>query len=109
LLQSRDAEPPLVRLAQKSRSAGIHLILATQRPDAATITGLLRSNIPGRVALKVQKGSESSIILDTRGAEDLLGRGDMLVKLPNSAEPIRVHGVNLSIDDIARLRKSIMM
>jgi DNA segregation ATPase FtsK/SpoIIIE, S-DNA-T family len=107
LLQSRNAEPPLVRLAQKSRSAGIHLVLATQRPDAATITGLLRSNIPGRIALKVNKASESAIILDTRGAEGLLGKGDMLVKLPAWAEPVRMHGVNLGIDDITRLRKSI--
>lgn len=107
LLQSRNVEPPLIRLAQKSRSAGIHLVLATQRPDAATITGLLRSNIPGRIALKVQKASESTIILDTRGAEDLLGRGDMLVKLPTFADPVRVHGVNLGIDDITRFRKSI--
>lgn len=108
LLQSRSVEPPLVRLAQKARSSGIHLVLATQRPDAATITGLLRSNIPARIALKVQKASESTIILDMRGAEGLLGKGDMLVRLPSAGDPIRVHGVSLDGEDIARLRKSIV-
>lgn len=101
LLQSRDLETPLVRLAQKARSTGIHLILATQRPDAATFSGLLRSNIPVRIALRVQKHTESNIILDQKGAEALLGKGDMLVKLTDKPEPIRVHGAKLTDDDIA--------
>lgn len=74
------AEEKLVQLAQKARSAGIHLILATQRPDAKTFSGLLRSNCPARIALKVQRSTESSIILDETGAESLLGKGDMLIK-----------------------------
>lgn len=102
LMQSRDLETPLVRLAQKARSAGIHLILATQRPDAATFSGLLRSNIPVRIALRVQKHTESNIILDQKGAESLLGKGDMLVKLTDKPEPIRLHGAKLGDDDIAR-------
>ncbi len=102
LMQSRDLETPLVRLAQKARSAGIHLILATQRPDAATFSGLLRSNIPVRIALRVQKHTESNIILDQKGAESLLGKGDMLVKLIDKPEPIRLHGAKLGDDDIAR-------
>lgn len=102
LLQSRDLETPLVRLAQKARSAGIHLILATQRPDAATFSGLLRSNIPVRIALRVQKHTESSIILDQKGAEALLGKGDMLVKLTDRPDPIRLHGAKLTDDNIAR-------
>lgn len=102
LMQSRDLEAPLVRLAQKARSAGIHLILATQRPDAATFSGLLRSNIPVRIALRVQKHTESSIILDQKGAESLLGKGDMLVKLTDKPDPIRLHGAKLGDDDIAR-------
>lgn len=102
LMQSRDLETPLVRLAQKARSAGIHLILATQRPDAATFSGLLRSNIPVRIALRVQKHTESNIILDQKGAEALLGKGDMLVKLTDKPEPIRLHGAKLGDDDIAQ-------
>lgn len=76
----KSAEEKLVQLAQKARSAGIHLILATQRPDAKTFSGLLRSNCPARIALKVQKSTESTIILDETGAESLLGKGDMLIK-----------------------------
>ncbi len=99
--QSRELEAPLVRLAQKARSVGIHLVLATQRPDATTFSGLLRTNIPGRIALRVQKSSESRIILDETGAEKLLGAGDMLVKV-GSAIPIRIHGAYISQDDIKR-------
>lgn len=99
--QSRELEAPLVRLAQKARSVGIHLVLATQRPDATTFSGLLRTNIPGRIALRVQKSSESRIILDETGAEKLLGAGDMLVKV-GSNTPIRIHGAYISQDDIKR-------
>lgn len=107
LMQSREVETPLVRLAQKARASGIHLVLATQRPDANILTGLLRSNIPSRIALKVQKSTESKIILDEIGAEALLGKGDMLVKVPPHGEPIRVHGAKISTDDLsAVLRKT---
>ena len=90
-----------MRLAQKARATGIHLILATQRPDAHTFSGLLRSNIPSRIALTVQKSAESRIILDEIGAEKLLGKGDMLVK-PIGRPITRVHGVMLGADDIAQ-------
>lgn len=93
VLQDKDIEDHIVRLAQKARAAGIHLILATQRPDAKTFSGLIRSNIPARIALTVQRGTESSIILDETGAEDLLGKGDMLVKAKPGGEAVRVHGV----------------
>lgn len=99
--QSRELEAPLVRLAQKARSVGIHLVLATQRPDAVTFSGLLRSNIPGRIALRVQKGSESQIILDETGAERLLGAGDMLVKVATNS-PVRIHGAYITQDDIKK-------
>lgn len=90
---------PLVRLAQKSRAFGINLVLATQRPDAATFPGLIRSNVPSRIALTVQKASESRIILDEVGAENLLMRGDMYVKL--SGQPVRrAHGVMIDSADI---------
>lgn len=102
LMQSDTLETPLVRLAQKARSAGIHLVLATQRPDSATFSGLLRGNIPARIALRVQKHTESSIILDQKGAETLLGKGDMLVKTIDQPEPVRVHGANIGNAGIAR-------
>jgi S-DNA-T family DNA segregation ATPase FtsK/SpoIIIE len=100
LMQSRSVEEPLIRLAQKARATGIHLVLATQRPDAATFSGLLRSNIPSRIALTVQKGAESKIIIDQTGAERLTGLGDMLVKTAQG-EVQRVHGVRVTADDIA--------
>ncbi|WP_053064070.1 FtsK/SpoIIIE domain-containing protein [Caballeronia mineralivorans] len=98
IVQNRDVETHIVRLAQKARAAGIHLVLATQRPDAKTFSGLIRSNIPARIALTVQKASESSIILDETGAESLLGRGDMLIKTTGSS-PVRVHGVYIARTD----------
>lgn len=99
-MQSDEIEIPLIRLAQKARSAGIHLVLATQRPEAATFPGMLRSNVPSRVALTVQKGTESRIILDEGGAEHLLGRGDMLIRF--SGRPIvRAHGPRILATDIS--------
>ncbi|MES0050611.1 FtsK/SpoIIIE domain-containing protein [Mesorhizobium sp. M0053] len=95
-----EIELPLIRLAQKARSAGIHLVLATQRPEAATFPGMLRSNVPSRIALTVQKASESRIILDEGGAEQLLGRGDMLVRF--TGRPlVRGHGARVLPTDIA--------
>ena len=99
LMSRSGAEEPLIRLAQKARASGIHLILATQRPEAATFPGLLRANIPSRIALTVQKATDSRIILDEGGAENLLMRGDMLVKLAGR-EPQRVHGSRVESADI---------
>lgn len=98
-LTNREIETPLIRLAQKARSAGIHLVLATQRPEAATFPGLLRSNIPSRIALTVQKSAESRIILDEVGAEALLMRGDMLVRLAGR-QTERAHGCRVTSQDI---------
>jgi S-DNA-T family DNA segregation ATPase FtsK/SpoIIIE len=95
-------EEQIIRLAQKARAAGIHLVLATQRPDAKTFVGLIRSNIPARIALTVQKSTESNIILDQSGAEDLLGAGDMLIKVKPGEAPERVHGVRIERTDIER-------
>lgn len=100
LAQVPEVEESLVRLAQKARAAGIHLVLATQRPDAATFSGLLRANIPSRIALTVQKGADSRIILDEMGAEKLLGKGDMLVKWLGG-KTTRAHGINLTLNDIS--------
>lgn len=99
VLRSADIETSLVFLAQKARSSGIHLVLSTQRPDARTFTGLLRSNIPSRIALTVQKSSESKIILDETGAERLTGDGDMIVKL-SGQKPVRVHGFHVKQNHI---------
>lgn len=106
LAQAPDAEESLVRLAQKSRAAGMHLVLATQRPDAATFSGLLRSNVPSRIALTVQKAADSRIILDESGAEKLLGKGDMLVKWLGE-KSVRVHGPNIQPEDVVRLVRNV--
>jgi len=100
--QSREAEEPLplVRLAQKARAVGIHLVLATQRPDAEAFSGLLRGNVPGRIALSVRTAAESKIILDETGTEKLLGAGDMLLRPQAGAPTQRAHGVWVSSDDI---------
>lgn len=100
LFVDKGIEGQIVRLAQKARAAGIHLVLATQRPDAKTFSGLIRSNVPARIALTVQKSTESKIILDDVGAELLLGMGDMLIKAKPGKEPERAHGVRLEREDI---------
>lgn len=105
VLSDDEIENFIVRLAQKARAAGIHLVLATQRPDADTFSGLIRSNIPARIALAVQKSTESKIILDEVGAENLLGEGDMLVKARPGGQPDRVHGVKVSRADIESVLK----
>lgn len=101
VLRLPGAQDLLLKLAQTGRAAGIHLLLSTQRPDAETFRGLLRSNVPTRIALAVQKSSESRIILDEDGAERLLKPGDMLIKRPGE-KLRRVHGVYISEDDVAR-------
>ncbi|MBF0131946.1 MAG: DUF87 domain-containing protein [Magnetococcales bacterium] len=102
IMQEPMAEEHLIRLAQKARATGIHLVIATQRPDARTLNGLLRSNIPSRIALTVQKATESKIILDEIGAERLTGAGDMLIRL--SGQPMqRLHGAFVTVDDIAHV------
>jgi S-DNA-T family DNA segregation ATPase FtsK/SpoIIIE len=106
LKQDRTVENAIIRLAQKARASGIHLVLATQRPDAATFSGQLRSNVPSRMALTVARNSESRVILDENGAEKLLGRGDMLLKLIGQ-DSRRVHGVWISRDDIAQVVREV--
>lgn len=102
VMQDPNIEPLIARLAQKARAAGIHLVLATQRPDAKTFSGLIRSNIPSRIALTVQRGTESSIILDETGAENLLGSGDMLMRLSGDS-PKRAHGVFVRLEDVIQI------
>ncbi len=99
----KKAEELIQRLAQKSRAAGIHLILATQRPSVDVITGLIKANIPTRAALRVNSKVDSRTILDEGGAEYLLGHGDMLFLAPGKNEPERVHGAFISDDEVNRI------
>ena len=101
-VQGSEIESTIVRLAQKARAAGIHLIIGTQRPCVDVITGKLKSNIPSRIAFMVKQGSDSRTILDRNGAEMLAGRGDMLFSPMNAESPIRVQGVFLSEEQLQK-------
>jgi S-DNA-T family DNA segregation ATPase FtsK/SpoIIIE len=98
----KEVEPKIVRLAQMSRAVGIHLILATQRPSVEVITGLIKTNLPTRIAFQVSSQVDSRTILDTGGAEKLLGNGDMLYVSP-SGETKRLQGVYVSTDEVRRV------
>lgn len=103
LFAPAEIEDAVVRLAQKSRATGIHLVLATQRPSVDVITGLIKANIPARMAFNVTGQVDSRVILDTPGAEKLLGRGDMLYLPPDLGKPVRVQGVFVSEPEMQRL------
>lgn len=103
LTAGRQVEEQITRLAQKARAAGIHLIVATQRPSVDVITGLIKANIPARVAFQVVSRPDSRTILDSMGAERLLGDGDMLVMLPTGSRLTRVHGAFVSEDEIRKV------
>jgi len=100
---SQDMEEAITRLAQMARAAGIHLILATQRPSVDVITGLIKANFPARIAFKVTAKHDSRTILDCIGAETLLGQGDMLFMTPQGGNLIRIHGSYVGDSDIARV------
>jgi S-DNA-T family DNA segregation ATPase FtsK/SpoIIIE len=100
---SKDVEQAVARLAQKARAAGIHLILATQRPSTDVITGLIKANFPTRMALRVTSKTDSRVILDSNGAENLLGNGDMLFVPPGSSALKRVHGAFVSETEIHQI------
>lgn len=100
MVVGKKVEELIARLAQKARAAGVHLILATQRPSVDVITGLIKANIPTRVAFTVSTKTDSRTILDQGGAESLLGMGDMLYLPPGSSHTIRVHGAFASDDDV---------
>lgn len=101
LVAAKEVEESICRVAQMGRASGIHLIIATQRPSADVITGLMKANIPSRIAFAVASAMESRIILDTQGAEKLVGRGDMLYAPLGSGKPTRVQGCFISDEEVA--------
>ncbi len=103
LVAAKEVEESICRVAQMGRAAGMHLIIATQRPSADVITGLMKANIPSRIAFAVQSSLDSRIILDTTGAEKLVGRGDMLYFPLGSGKPQRVQGCFISDDEVSRV------
>jgi S-DNA-T family DNA segregation ATPase FtsK/SpoIIIE len=103
MVAGKKIEELIARLAQKARAAGIHLILATQRPSVDVITGLIKANIPTRVAFQVSSKIDSRTVLDQMGAESLLGNGDMLFLPPGSGYPQRVHGAFVSDEEVHRV------
>lgn len=100
LTSKKVVEDYIVRLAQKGRACGIHLVLATQRPTVNVVTGLIKANIPCRVAFAMSSMRDSMVMLDYAGANELLGKGDCLVKLPDQLKPIRIQAPYVSPDDI---------
>jgi S-DNA-T family DNA segregation ATPase FtsK/SpoIIIE len=107
MLSPKDVEAPIARLAQLARAVGIHLVIATQRPSVDVITGVIKANFPARIAFQVATRVDSRTILDTVGAEKLIGRGDMLYLGPGSSEPVRLHNAFISLDEIEAIMNHI--
>jgi DNA segregation ATPase FtsK/SpoIIIE and related proteins len=103
MVAGKDIEESIARLAQMARAAGIHLILATQRPSVDVITGLIKANFPARISFQVSSKTDSRTILDCNGAESLLGMGDMLFLPPGTAKMIRSHGAFVSDAEVLRV------
>ncbi len=107
LTAGKDIEEPISRLAHMARAVGIHMILATQRPSTDVLTGVIKANFPSRIAFRVASGTDSRVVLDSKGAERLLGRGDMLFLPPGQAEPVRLHSAYVSAREVERVLKFI--
>jgi S-DNA-T family DNA segregation ATPase FtsK/SpoIIIE len=103
MVAGKEVEESIARLAQMARAVGIHLILATQRPSVDVITGVIKANLPARIAFRVASRIDSRTILDGNGAEQLLGKGDMLYLPPASSRAVRIHGPYISEQETARL------
>ena len=108
MLNAKEVEQPIARLAQLARAVGIHLVIATQRPSVDVITGLIKANFPSRIAFQVASKIDSRTILDTAGAEKLIGRGDMLYLGSGSSEPVRLHNAFLSINEVEAIMDHIL-
>jgi len=107
MVVGKKVEELIARIAQKARAAGIHMILATQRPSVDVITGLIKANIPTRIAFQVSSKVDSRTILDQHGAEQLLGQGDLLYLAPGSGIPVRVHGAYISDEEVHRVANEL--
>ena len=103
MVASKEVEDAIIRLGQKARAAGIHMILATQRPSVDVISGLIKANVPSRIAFAVSSGTDSRTILDVNGAEKLLGRGDMLFSPIGESHPVRLQGSFISDQDVENI------
>ena len=103
MVSSKEVEESIARIAQKARAAGIHMIIATQRPSVDVITGVIKTNIPSRIAFAVSSSIDSRTILDKSGAETLLGKGDMLYLSADSSKPVRIQGAFLSDDEVEKV------
>ncbi len=103
MISARDVEESITRLAQMARAVGIHLVLATQRPSVDVITGLIKANFPSRISFRVSSKVDSRTIIDTNGAEQLLGQGDMLFLPPGTSRLVRVHGAYIDEKEVKRI------
>ena len=109
MMAARDVEALIVRLAQKARAVGIHLVLATQRPSVDVITGLIKANIPARIAFTVASQVDSRTILDQIGAEKLLGQGDMLMQTASMPKPRRIQGAWVTDEEVIKITDYLRM
>ncbi len=107
MVAAKEVETSIARLAAKARAAGMHLVIATQRPSADVITGVIKANIPSRIAFAVSSAMESNIIMGTRGAEKLLGKGDMFYAPQGASKPKRVQGCFISDEEVEKVAEYV--
>ena len=108
MVASNEVESTIIHLAQIARAAGIHMIIATQRPSVDVITGIIKANVPSRLAFAVSSSIDSRTILDSNGAEKLLGRGDMLFQPMGKNKPVRVQGAYISDSEVEKITEFVL-